>query len=847
MPAIPGTVLAAKITPGDTAATFATHEDSYGQGGLRTVSTYEELTSIPPARQKAGMIVYVSGQDTYYKIQTTGTPLTTVQTNFTFGAASLSSVFQKIAVNTNLTSEHSVRIHGNVAVSVPIGGYQPIIFSTNSNGGIQEGQSTLALGMYSHAEGAGSQAIGGYSHAEGLNTRAGERSHAEGEATLASSAASHSEGVNTFASGIASHTEGWRTSTGEKVTFVSHLTGNTVSTFTFANNLSSKFDGVLAGTLIGGYGRNGFGGTNYFVLTVTARDTINGTISATPNTIGGYQLVSSSLNYLVNFSGSYAHAEGVNTTAAGYSSHAEGNNTTASGTASHAEGDNTTAFGYAAHTEGINASATGVGSHAEGRNTQAIGGYSHAAGLLAAANNFNSWIWRGSSSLPAGTISTTRDGQFMISAEGGSAFFGNVGINTDNKDNALTIVGNISGNNLRTSFGLGSATGDYSFAQGLAIAGGTYSHAEGLSTLAHGDFGSHSEGQQSIAWGGSSHSEGTGGISYGNASHVEGFECVAAGVNSHAEGRASITGETARYANYDASTKTFTFTPETSSLFNTVVAGMPLKALGGVVRRTFFVQARDTITGTITATNPVFTSNQTNGLIYSPTTTLGQYAHAEGDSSKAVGNASHAEGLGTIALGNNSHSEGRNTIAFGVGSHAAGNRAMAAHDYSYVWADGNQIFGSVIAASSTRVGQYMVSASGGMFVPGKMGIGIDCYSPGLSSNALTVVGTLSVAGPIEAQSSVIPVSVTNLATDRTFSSIDSNKIFHFDTTSNSLTAIFPSTLSEGFNAAIMNTGTNTLYISAGLAYKALGNKLVEQYAGAYVYKSGSHLFAVGGL
>jgi hypothetical protein len=32
----------------------------------------------------------------------------------------------------------------------------------------------------------------------------------------------------------------------------------------------------------------------------------------------------------------------------------------------------------------------------------------------------------------------------MVSAEGGSAFFGNVGINTDNIDNALTVVGNIS-------------------------------------------------------------------------------------------------------------------------------------------------------------------------------------------------------------------------------------------------------------------------------------------------------------------------------------------------------------------------------------------------------------------
>ena len=88
MAAIPGTILAAKISPGDTAATFATHEDIYGQGGLRTVTTFDDLTSIPTARQKVGMIIYVSDTGTYYSLSSLSYPLTSFTTNFSFGSGS---------------------------------------------------------------------------------------------------------------------------------------------------------------------------------------------------------------------------------------------------------------------------------------------------------------------------------------------------------------------------------------------------------------------------------------------------------------------------------------------------------------------------------------------------------------------------------------------------------------------------------------------------------------------------------------------------------------------------------------------------------------------------------------
>lgn len=77
MAAIPGTILAAKISPGDSSTTFPTHEDTYGLGGLRTVSTFSDLTTaIPIARQKKGMIVYVENSDTYYSLSSLSFPLT---------------------------------------------------------------------------------------------------------------------------------------------------------------------------------------------------------------------------------------------------------------------------------------------------------------------------------------------------------------------------------------------------------------------------------------------------------------------------------------------------------------------------------------------------------------------------------------------------------------------------------------------------------------------------------------------------------------------------------------------------------------------------------------------------
>jgi hypothetical protein len=73
---IPGTILAAMISPGDTTATFATHEDIYGKGGLMTFTYLSSLSSIPLDRQKIGMLVYINETSEYYKVNTTASPLT---------------------------------------------------------------------------------------------------------------------------------------------------------------------------------------------------------------------------------------------------------------------------------------------------------------------------------------------------------------------------------------------------------------------------------------------------------------------------------------------------------------------------------------------------------------------------------------------------------------------------------------------------------------------------------------------------------------------------------------------------------------------------------------------------
>lgn len=291
---------------------------------------------------------------------------------------------------------------GAISASLPpgIGGYNlgsGYILRTNTNS------------IASHAEGGYTQAIGGYSHAEGLLTIAsGSISHAEGQQTLASGTHAHAEGAYTTASGSGgSHSEG----------------GSTI-----ASGFGSHAEGGST-QAIGGYSHaEGFG-------TIA-----NGVNSHTE----GYQTTANSDS---------CHAEGKGTTASSDASHAEGGYTQAIGGYSHSEGYVTIASGQYAHSQNWFTTASGPASNSEGYGTQAIGGYSHASGMRSIAQHDNSWIWRGltAPSLLANTVSTTRSGQFMVSAEGGVFIPGNVGIGTDNNSNKLTVSGTISSTNITVS------------------------------------------------------------------------------------------------------------------------------------------------------------------------------------------------------------------------------------------------------------------------------------------------------------------------------------------------------------------------------------------------------------
>jgi hypothetical protein len=126
-------------------------------------------------------------------------------------------------------------------------------------------------------------------------------------------------------------------------------------------------------------------------------------------------------------------------------------------------------------------------------------------------------------------------------------------------------------------------------------------------------------------------------------------------------------------------------------------------------------------------------------------------------------------------------------------------------------------------------------------------------SNNIEVNTLNVNETLSGSNVIVRNisiqdSSVSPVSVIDATDSIVFADSDNSKIFNFDTSSNSLSAIFPATLKNGFNVVIMNVGTNYLYLSAPNSnYKSSGKTLYEIYDSAYVFVNNQNIYAIGKL
>jgi hypothetical protein len=393
--------------------------------------------------------------------------------------------------------------------------------------------------------------------------------------------------------------------------------------------------------------------------------------------------------YIFDDSGAYAHAEGLDTIASGETSHAEGAQNTASGYSSHAEGIGTIASGEGSHAEGANnTTASGDVSHAEGGNTTASGAYSH--------------------------------------AEGASA----------------------------------TASGAASHAEGsVTVASGYASHAEGNNSMALGAD-SHAEGAYNTASGNISHAENSSNIASGNYSHAEGSSNFAAGNVSHVEGGGNVVGQPVPIVSYDPETRTLVIATGYEAYVQLYGAGtyIPynMNAFeGGYYRGAALVQSKDYFSNIIVLAPDQSLPSEfcDNGFVYSyyqagagnnfgtyshaeggQNIVSGMYSHGEGYGNVASGSVSHAEGSNTIAAGSNSHAEGFNTTASRQSSHAAGSYAAAAHDRTWIWKGST----ATDVISTTRTDQFMVSAAGGVYIPGNVGIGTDA-----NDQALTVVGTIS--------------------------------------------------------------------------------------------------------
>ena len=239
---------------------------------------------------------------------------------------------------------------------------------------------------------------------------------------------------------------------------------------------------------------------------------------------------------------------------------------------------------------------------------------------------------------------------------------------------------------------------------------GNSSHAEGISTKAIGP-GSHAEGNSTRAIGANSHAEGIGTQAIGEYSHAEGSGTQAIGVASHAEGvntRTDILGFQALTP--DGTLQNITINSRYNNITNNFNIGQYVAFFvfdGSEYWTAKIVNKSWNGTNTIIITDSSVTGYQpASDLIIAPiefpdagdyslkadyahsegnsTRAIGYGAHAEGASTQAIGDASHAEGSGTQAIGVASHAEGASTQAIGEASHAEGYNTIAAGLYQHV-------------------------------------------------------------------------------------------------------------------------------------------------------------------
>jgi hypothetical protein len=249
-----------------------------------------------------------------------------------------------------------------------------------------EGASTAAIGDNSHAEGFGSYVSGNSAHGEGdSGVAGGTSSHSEGSGTKAMGDKSHAEGTITYALGVSTHAEGYDTTAG-----FAWMTGSiSAGVLTlpgpdfqgppgYSPNDSfgviiddSLDDNVFERTVCDIASWTTVGPNNDVVITLSSE-----TRSST-KVYAGYMVAGMGYGALSHVYGTAldeaAHAEGLETVAAGIGSHAQGYLTLAAGKHSHAEGYLTVAIGSGSHAAGSGSIARGPYSYAGGANTIASG------------------------------------------------------------------------------------------------------------------------------------------------------------------------------------------------------------------------------------------------------------------------------------------------------------------------------------------------------------------------------------------------------------------------------------------------------------------------------------------
>jgi hypothetical protein len=440
-----------------------------------------------------------------------------------------------------------------------------------------EGYSNIASGSISHAEGQNTLTLGTASHAEGVSTTAiGDYSHSEGTNTTTLGISSHASGTGSVAAGLYSHAEGGETNAGYKafnskienglVTIVDNVDYSSVFTSGYIYTISNYTNEILNyryeyDIFSCTFSSPTFSLQLYDTTITTYSNSIyifdNDNINSGTKTYGSYAhsegLQTSALSesshaegYNTRAFGLRSHAEGNATNAIGSDSHAEGNFTRSIGWASHAEGWETTAFSNASHVEGRGTSAIGIASHVEGYNSKSFGDYSHSEGYITKAIGFSSHTEGGytTSGYKVFQVDSVINGLINIDSfynDCSSEFTGMYVYLDNNKYQYISKTfsgGQFKIQLLDTSVNSGSYVVDVNNLNSslTSIIFGSYSHTEGSQTTSLGHS-SHSEGNLTISLGDYSHAEGSGTIAIGHYSHSQGYGTIAYGEAQSAVGK----------------------------------------------------------------------------------------------------------------------------------------------------------------------------------------------------------------------------------------------------------------------------------------------------------------------